>query len=148
MLGVIVTGHGEFSLGLRHATHMIAGEQAHVEWVPFLEGAGLEEFQGAIQTAVQTQLEKYNGVVVFTDLKGGTPFNVSMMATHGLTNVAVLSGTNLPMLIEGTMLSQFSDEALPFAEQIVQTGKNGIEVGILPAATTSSEDDLFDDEGI
>ena len=38
----------------------------------------------------------FDGVLVFTDLLGGTPFNQSMMIAQDVDNVEVLTGTNLP----------------------------------------------------
>lgn len=141
MLGLVVTGHGEFSNGLIHAARMIAGAQDHVTYVPFADGMDLEVLQAQISEQVQQHIQNYGGVVILTDLKGGTPFNVSMMATHGLENVAVLSGTNLPMVIEGTLLAQFNDEAATLATQLIATGQAGIDWPQLPATKTENSDD-------
>ncbi len=52
--------------------------------------------------------EECDGVLVFTDLLGGTPFNQSMMIAQDVDNVEVLTGTNLPWL-----LSFCSSAAMP-----------------------------------
>lgn len=146
MLGIIITGHGEFSQGLLHAGAMIAGKQEHVVNINFKDGMPMEEFQGELLDQINVFQEKYNGVLVLTDLKGGTPFNVSMMIAANTHNVRVLSGTNLPMIIEGTMMSQFSDSVDDLAKQLVITGQTGIEVGEL--IVKQVEDPLDEEDGI
>ena len=146
MLGIIVTGHGEFAQGLFHANAMIAGELPHVKKVVFADGANLEDYQAQLDSAVNDAVTAYGGAIVLTDLKGGTPFNNAMMVTAAVANTAVLSGTNLPMLIEGSMLAQFSDSAATLAEQLVEVGKNGVDFPQLSVNPSLEEDDAFNEE--
>lgn len=145
MLGLIITGHGEFSSGLLHASQMIAGQQAHVENVLFKDGMDLGELQAQIEEVVNRHLANYDGTIILTDLKGGTPFNVSMMLTADNPQVEVLSGANLPMVIEGALLSQFAESVTELANQLVTVGQSGIVRAELPASSTSTE---ADEEGI
>ncbi|MDO4775298.1 MAG: PTS sugar transporter subunit IIA [Aerococcaceae bacterium] len=144
MLGLIITGHGEFSSGLLHAAQMIAGKQEHVENVLFKDGMDLGELQTQIGDVVERHLANYGGTIILTDLKGGTPFNVSMMLTAGISQVAVLSGANLPMIIEGALLSQFAESVDDLAEQLVTVGQSGIVRAELP--TQVQQDEVSDDE--
>ncbi|MCW6652142.1 PTS sugar transporter subunit IIA [Aerococcaceae bacterium NML191292] len=146
MLGLIITGHGEFSSGLLHAAQMIAGKQEHVENVLFKDGMDLGELQAQIGDVVERHLANYGGTIILTDLKGGTPFNVSMMLTAGISQVAVLSGANLPMIIEGALLSQFAESVDDLAEQLVTVGQSGIVRAELP--TSVQQDEVSDEEGI
>ncbi|MDO4432073.1 MAG: PTS sugar transporter subunit IIA [Aerococcaceae bacterium] len=143
MLGLIITGHGEFSSGLIHSARMIAGTHEHVENVVFADGMDLAVLQEQIGALAAKHVEAYGGTIILTDLKGGTPFNVSMMATATLENVAVLSGTNLPMIIEGTLLSQFSDSADDLAAQLVQVGRDGVD---RPQLNRLSQQEVAEDE--
>lgn len=144
MLGLIITGHGEFSKGLLHAGQMIAGKQENIENVMFEDGTELSVLQSRISEAVERQLEKYNGTIILTDLKGGTPFNVSMLVTNGMPQTAVLSGTNLPMIIEGALLSQFSESVDDLANQLIRVGQAGIDRPQLQVQQETAND--FDEE--
>ena len=95
---VLVTGHGGFALGMAAASRMIVGDQELIDWLPFEEGTNLSDYQAQITASVETYGEE--GLLILTDFKGGTPFNVSMLLSQGHPQVAVLAGTNLAMILE------------------------------------------------
>ncbi|MFK8242688.1 MULTISPECIES: PTS sugar transporter subunit IIA [unclassified Facklamia] len=140
-IGILLTGHGEFSIGLSHALKMIAGEQAHLQVVPFNDGESLDVYSERLEQAIQTLISEYQQAIIFTDLLGGTPFNTSKMLTHQNNQVVVLTGTNLPMLIEGAMLAQVLDDVTALAEQLVSVGQQGIQIPTLPAASSNDEEE-------
>lgn len=127
MVGFILTGHGRFSNGLKSAIDMVAGEQPAFEIVPF-EGSEAVTFGDDLKRAItdmRAQCEE--GVIVFCDLLGGTPFNQSMLASQGMDKVEVVAGANLPMLIELIMTRSFSEAgAEEMAEQAVAVGQAGV----------------------
>lgn len=127
MIGFLLTGHGEFSVGLSSSLAMIAGEQDNFEIVKFDEGVALEDYQGEVKQALDELSEKNEGVVVFTDLLGGTPFRIASTLVSEYENVEVITGTNLPMLLEGTMLRFSIDEnATELSRALVSSAKEGI----------------------
>ena len=85
-----------------------------------------------------------DGVLVFVDLLGGTPFNQSMLVSADVDNMAVVAGTNLPMLIELIMTRSDSSELGELVEKAVQVGKDGVITMALPTAGTDDDDE--DDE--
>lgn len=142
MVELIITGHGKFSQGLYQALTMIAGEQEHINHLNFLDGMPLEDFQAALAELIQKALDRGNQVVVFTDLKGGTPFNVAMVLAENLDNVEVIYGTNLPMLIECGLTSTFTESALDLAESAVKMKVESIGVGSLAISETDDNPSL------
>lgn len=127
MIGCIVTGHGDFAPGLAQAVEMIAGKQEKFEVVPFLEEEPLETFEAKMQGALDSLLNETAGVLIFSDLLGGTPFRSAMVAASKYDNVEVLTGTNLPMLIEIGLIRGFSDDIKELAKQAVATGQEGVQ---------------------
>ena len=126
MIGCIVTGHGGFAPGMMRAIEMIAGNQEYFKVIAF-EEEELESFEMKFQQAVEELLEDTSGVLIFSDLLGGTPFRSSMLTASQYENVEVLTGSNLPMLIEIGLLRQFEDDVQALARQAVETGKQGIQ---------------------
>lgn len=126
MIGCLLTGHGTFANGLAGALEMIAGPQENFELVPFLEEEGLDTFREKMADTI-TKLKKENdGLIIFCDLLGGTPFNVAMMASQSEENVEVIVGTNLPLLIE-CMGMRLGDAPLAeIVEHILEVGKVGV----------------------
>ena len=116
MVGFILTGHGQFAPGLASALAMVAGEPPAFAAVPFTnENAGTygEELKGAI---AEMRAET-DAIVVFADLLGGTPFNQAIMASASIADVEIVTGANLPMLIECLV----SRSAGATAEELVRT---------------------------
>ena len=125
MIGFILTGHGHFSTGLKSALDMIAGPQPAFEIVPFEEeGAG--QYGEKLREAVKDMREKTDGVLIFCDLMGGTPFNQSMLISQDVDNVEVVAGVNLPMLIELIVMRGAYATAEDTAEAAVTVGQAGV----------------------
>ena len=125
MIGFILTGHGHFSNGLKSALDMIAGPQEAFEIVPF-EEAEAGAYGDKLREAVRDMRAKTDGVLVFCDLMGGTPFNQSMMITAEQDNVSVVAGTNLPMLIDIVMARTPESSVEDLVAEAVEVGKEGV----------------------
>lgn len=147
MIGFMITGHGTYAPGMHGAMEMIAGTQEKVRVIPFLQGMTLEEFQDEMVSSINFLKQEVNEIVIFTDLLGGTPFKTAAEQALFQQNIEVVSGTNLSMLIEGTMLRLGVTSASEFVDQLLQTGKEGInKLEIINAADESLIDDFS--EGI
>ncbi len=130
MVGVIVVTHGEFGKYLLEAAQTILGPQeqcAHiaVEGVMDMNGL-LTELKSTVQ-----RLETGHGVIILTDMFGGTPSNISLSLLQP-GKVDVLTGANLPMLLR---VLGMRDQALP---QLVQEAKKAAIHGIVAAGEVLS----------
>ena len=76
MIGLIVTGHANFGSGMTSSVNLIAGEQEAYRYVDFLPTYGTEELTEEIAKAMD-ELKDCEGIIIFTDLMGGSPFNVA-----------------------------------------------------------------------
>ena len=64
-----------------------------------------EKSPESLKEEIKRNLKETNGkVYIFTDLLGGTPFKVSSELALENSNIEVLCGTNLPMLVEASMM--------------------------------------------
>ena len=125
MIGLIVTGHANFGSGMTSSVNLIAGEQEAYRYVDFLPTYGTEELTEEIAKAMD-QLKGCEGIIIFTDLMGGSPFNVAASLGHGKENVRIVSGTNLPMLVEIVMSRKFMDDLDGLVESVLETGKEQV----------------------
>ena len=128
---VLVTGHGGFALGMAEASRMIVGDQELIDWLPFEEGTNLSDYQAQITASVETYGEE--GLLILTDFKGGTPFNVSMLLSQGHPQVAVLAGTNLAMILEAIDQASTASSVTDLADHLVVIGRQGLLKGVLQA---------------
>lgn len=143
MVGFILTGHGQFSNGLKSAIDMVAGEQPAFEIVPF-DGAEAGAYAGKLREAVVAMRDACDGVIVFVDLLGGTPFNQGMLLTKDIDNVQVVAGTNLPMLIELIMTRNDASTVDALVEKAIQVGRDGVVHMELGGGASADDDE--DDE--
>ena len=113
MIGLVVTGHGQFAEGMHSSARMIAGENEHVKYVCFEEGMGLEELAEKL-TAAYASLSDCDGIVVLSDLPGGSPFKTAVECAVACPDkkIEVLAGTNLPMLITAATMEEIKNRIL------------------------------------
>ena len=125
MIGLLVTGHAHFGTGITSSVNLIAGEQEAYTAVDFLPTYSTEDLTREITKALD-ELKDCEGVIIFTDLMGGTPFNVSAQIGHGKENIRIVAGTNLPMLVEIVMSRKFMDNLDELVDSVLETGKEQV----------------------
>lgn len=125
MVGIIVTGHGNFATGISSSLKLIAGTPESYETVDFVETDGVIELENKLENAI-SNLNDCNGIIIFTDLIGGSPFKSSVEISLKHENIAVMSGTNLGMLIETVMSRNFMDDVNSLCNVAINTGKDQV----------------------
>ena len=97
MIGLVLVTHGRLAAEFITALEHVVGPQEAVEAVCIGPDDDMEARRNDIAEAI-AKVESGKGVIILTDLFGGTPSNlaISLMKTQ---NVEVIAGVNLPMLI-------------------------------------------------
>ena len=96
-VGLIVFTHADYGKALIASAEGILGVQPGYEILTVGSGVDVEDTMAKLRSAVE-RLDDGGGVVVFTDMFGGTPSNLSI-SLLGSLNVEVITGVNLPMLL-------------------------------------------------
>jgi len=122
--GVLVVTHGEFGQALLDAAQMILGPQEGVRNVSVLVSRGVDEIVVDLKSALAT-LEVGRGVLVLTDLFGGTPTTLSLSLRKS-GNIEVVAGVNLPMLLK--VLQNRKGSLAELAARAREAGQQGIVV--------------------
>ena len=81
MLGLLVTGHGHFATGLNSSLELIAGAQPNVALVDFEADHSIEVLKDNLTKALDS-LKEYDGVLVLSDLPGGSPFKTALSVSN------------------------------------------------------------------
>jgi len=98
MIGVVVVTHGRLGAELIKTAEFILGRIENVVAVSIDDQRSPDALRAEIEQAVKG-VDKGNGVLILTDMFGGTPSNLSLsLLSNG--RIEVLSGVNLPMLIK------------------------------------------------
>jgi len=123
MIGVLITTHGNLGSELIRAAELIKGSLKGIGFVSVNQSKGVEEIKKEINTAIK-KLDQGQGVLIMTDLFGGTPSNISLsFLKEG--KVEVVTGVNLPMLLK---ISDLREEMKlkEFASYLTSYGKKNI----------------------
>ena len=99
MVGIVVVSHGDLAAGMIDAARMIVGSMEYVVPVSLKESDAVEDLMGRIETAL-SEVDQGEGALILVDAFGASPFNASARLAIGRKNVEVISGMNLPMLLE------------------------------------------------
>lgn len=127
MVGIVLATHGKFAEGIKMSGEMVFGKQEDVEAVTLMPEMGPDDFKAALEGAV-AKLSDQNEVLILADLWGGTPFNQSsgLLAEHDTW--AIVTGLNLPMLIEALASRSGEMTAHELAKKMFVEGKKGIRI--------------------
>ncbi len=127
MTHIILTGHGHFAAGIASALEMVAGDLDAFTVVEFTQ-EDAQTYPDKLSSVIDAGLSSEGSVLVFCDLKGGTPFNCSMLSAAQNEHVEVVGGVNLPVLIETVMMrgADATRTAADLAEIAMTAAKSAI----------------------
>jgi PTS system mannose-specific IIA component len=98
MIGMVLVTHGRLAVEFRAALEHVVGPQKQVETITIGPEDDMEQRRRDIVDAVH-RVDSGHGVVVLTDMFGGTPSNLAISVMNG-SRTEVVAGINLPMLIK------------------------------------------------
>jgi mannose PTS system EIIA component len=98
MIGMVLVTHGRLALELFAALEHVVGPQAQTASICIGPDDDMEQRRAEIVAAVE-KVDTGSGVVVLTDMFGGTPSNLAISIMEN-ANVEVIAGVNLPLLIK------------------------------------------------
>lgn len=98
MIGLVIVTHGHLADEFFAVMEHVVGKQQHVATVCIEPNDNMEQRRDDIITAIDT-VNKGQGVIVITDMFGGTPSNLAISVMEQRP-IEVLAGANIPMLVK------------------------------------------------
>lgn len=98
MIGIVLVTHGCLAAEFLAALEHVVGPQQQIATIAIGPDDDIEQRRQEIVAAVG-KVDSGGGVIVLTDMFGGTPSNLAISIMNG-ANVEVIAGINLPMLIK------------------------------------------------
>ncbi len=123
MIGGIIVSHGKLAEELLNALTIILGEVVNMEAISIGWYDDVEDSKRKINQSLKG-VDQKNGVLIFTDMFGGTPSNLSFSFLKD-DRIEIITGVNLPMLIKFVSL-QRSNKLKEVAKKVVEQGKKNI----------------------
>lgn len=122
-IGGVVVSHGQVANELLAAAETVVGNLSHITAVSIGWHDDVELAKDEIQRAIK-KVSSGNGVLLLTDMFGGTPTNISAMFIKE-NEVEIVTGVNLPMVIK--LASQNREISLTeMAKEVEEQGKQSI----------------------
>ena len=131
MIGIVVVTHGQLAEEFRKALEHVVGPQEQFETVCMEADDDMEAKREEIGKAIQ-DTETGNGVIILTDLFGGTPSNMAISFMNDM-QVEVIAGINLPMLVklsgirDSTDLQQVADMSQEVGRKYIHVASKVLE---------------------
>jgi mannose PTS system EIIA component len=123
MIGVVVVTHGQLATELLNAAETIVGDLPSFAAISIGWHDDVDQARREIADAI-ARLDAGSGVIVLTDMFGGTPSNLAITLVED-GKVEVVTGVNLPMLLKLANLRE-SGDLLEIARRIREDGRTAI----------------------
>ncbi|MDA2933532.1 PTS sugar transporter subunit IIA [Acidobacteria bacterium AH-259-D05] len=124
-MGALVVTHGQLGQELVAAAETIVGESLPIAALSIGWNNDVEESKKEIEKAVQ-KVDQGKGVIILTDMLGGTPSNLSLpLLKKG--ELEIVTGVNLPMIIK--LANQAANDSLQeLVARVKQQGQKHISI--------------------
>ena len=126
MINLIVTTHGKMSEETVNLTKMVLGESEQLDFVTFLPGEGPEDLIEKYKNIISKY--KSEGTLFLVDLFGGSPYNAACRIVAETENTDVITGVNVPMLLEVLDAREETNKVSELVETAKNSGINGIKI--------------------
>jgi len=124
MIGVVITSHGGLAIELLHSAQMIIGPIEKAVGISIDRQMSLETARDQLLKAVAEVGTDHDGVIILTDLFGGTPTNVAVELLQ-TGSADIVTGVNLPMVLkcaggrQGKSLRELADFLKEYARDAI-----------------------------
>ncbi|GHC74551.1 PTS sugar transporter subunit IIA [Limoniibacter endophyticus] len=114
MIGLVLVTHGNLADEFSRAVEHVVGKQDRFETLAIGPDDDMEGRRSDIVAACE-RVDDGNGVVILTDMFGGTPSNLAISVLQA-GRIEVIAGVNLPMLIKLSSVRKQNDMKLALTE--------------------------------
>ncbi|OTA15786.1 N-acetylgalactosamine-specific enzyme IIB component of PTS [Xenorhabdus vietnamensis] len=124
-IAIIIGTHGAAAEQLLHTTEMLIGEQENVSYIDFVPGENADTLFDKYNKKLES-LNTEQGVLFFVDTWGGSPFNAANRIVVDKNNYEIITGVNVPMLVEAFMCRDDDPSMEELVSIALEAGKEGI----------------------
>lgn len=126
MIGALIVTHGNLATELLNAARQIEADVSGIEAVSLEWNDTVDAAREKIGEALG-RVGADRDVIIFTDMFGGTPSNISLSFLDK-GHVEIVTGVNLPMVVKFAMVKQESKDVSTVAHMITDKGSKAIRV--------------------
>lgn len=138
-LGVLMISHGDFAKSALSSAELIVGKQEDCATMGVFEVDNIQALHEEMHDLVK-KTKTESGLVVLTDMLGGTPMNMALTLLED-EDIVVCAGFNMPVLLEVLMNRHMSLDDMK--TRILETYDNGLHIKTKEDLMEDDEDDLL-----
>ncbi|WP_272568160.1 PTS mannose transporter subunit IIAB [Providencia sp. PROV255] len=124
-IAIMIGTHGVAAEQLLRTTEMLIGEQENVSFIDFIPGENADTLFDKY-TQKLTDLDTSKGVLFLVDTWGGSPFNAASRIVNENSNYDIITGVNVPMLVETFMCRDDDPSMNELITVALETGRGGV----------------------
>ena len=124
MVGIIIAAHGNLAQELLETTQFIVGDVENIVALTIDPSKQVEKLKATIAKAIR-QVDQGEGVLILTDMFGGTPSNIALTFLEK-GKVDIVTGVNLPMLIRLAQCRSSGEDLEKVTEEVLTYGRKSI----------------------
>ncbi len=124
MINILIVSHGEMAKGSYDTIKLFFDSLVGVDYLIFNNNESPEQLYKALLKKFN-EFKQSDGLIILTDISYGTPANQAKILSSNYSNVRVISGFNLGMLLEGIILQESLDID-ELAQKMIDTGRMSI----------------------
>ncbi len=125
MIGIIVASHGQLAEGILDTLGMFMPGEKNLEACVLTPDMGPDDYRDKL-VAASKKMDDPEQLVILADLWGGTPFNQASLLLNDHPTWALITGLNLPLLMEAVSDRDDCETALELAGKLIEVGREGI----------------------
>ncbi len=126
MIGALIVTHGNLAFELLNAARQIEADVTGMVAVPLEWNDTVDEARAKIAQGL-AEIGPDRHVIIFTDMFGGTPSNISLSFLEQ-GRIEIVTGVNLPMIVKFAMVKEESKDVATLAHVISEKGSKAIRV--------------------
>ena len=124
-IAIIIGTHGAAAEQLLKTAEMLLGDKSNVAYIDFVPGENAETLIEKYNERL-THLDSSKGVIFLVDTWGGSPFNAASRIVTDKENYEVITGVNVPMLVETFMARDDDPSFDELVALALETGREGV----------------------
>jgi PTS system mannose-specific IIA component len=126
LIGALIVTHGNLAHELLNAARQIEADVSSIVAVPLEWNDTVDEARDKIADGLD-KIGRDRGIIIFTDMFGGTPSNISLQFLEQ-GHIEIVTGVNLPMIVKFAMVKQEAKDVATLAHVISEKGSKAIRV--------------------
>lgn len=126
VIGALIVTHGNLAHELLNAARQIEADVSGIEALPLEWNDSVDAAREKIAQAL-ARVGHDRAVIIFTDMFGGTPSNISLSFLEQ-GRIEIVTGVNLPMIVKFATVKQEAKDVSTLAHVIVEKGSKAIRV--------------------